>query len=96
MKYSLLISFLCFFLIGFSQNIAKHYYVVVQAFRNEVNAKQYQRDMNQKGYNATIFYNTERDFYYIYFEDIATIQTATKEKEILRSSGFENAWVYVK
>ena len=81
---------------GYSQDNTKRYYVVVQSFKNEVLAKQFQQEMKQKGYDAAILYNAERAFYYIYFEEIKTLQTAAKEKDILRSSGFENAWVYVK
>ena len=75
---------------------ATDYYVVVSAFQDENLAKKYQTKLKEKGYEAQILYNPDRAFYYIYFEQISAIQTAQKEKEILRASGFENAWVFTK
>lgn len=75
--------------------LEKGHYIVLKTFGNEDFAREAQKEINSKGYKTLVVFNKKKGYYYIYSERFKTLDSALKELENMRESGFTDAWIYM-
>jgi type IX secretion system PorP/SprF family membrane protein len=79
---------------GQLNKLSEGYYVVIESFKYRENAKRAQKIWKDRGYEASIVYNDDRDWYYIFLNRYNSYMEASQKRNELTTKGIDS-WIFI-